>query len=72
MKTIAAAEFKEQCRAILNDLDSEGIMVTKRGKPVARVIPIASDFDELYGKYKDRITIHGDIMTTGRRWDAQS
>jgi len=39
MKTIGAAKFKEQCLALLDKLSPEGIVVTKHGKPVARVLP---------------------------------
>ena len=34
MKTIDAAEFKEQCLALLDQLDPEGLVVTKRGRLV--------------------------------------
>lgn len=40
MRTIAAAKFKEQCLAILDNVDLEGIVITKRGKPVAKLFPI--------------------------------
>jgi prevent-host-death family protein len=40
MKTIGSAKFKEQCLAILDDVDPEGIVITKRGKPVARLLPM--------------------------------
>ena len=36
MKMIEAGKFKEQCLALLDDLDAEGLIVTKHGKPVAR------------------------------------
>jgi prevent-host-death family protein len=36
----AAAKFKEQCLKLLDEVDPEGILVTKRGKPVARLIPV--------------------------------
>ena len=39
MKEIGAAKFKEQCLALLDNLDADGLIITKRGKPVARVIP---------------------------------
>ena len=39
MKTIGAAKFKEQCLALMDQLDREGLVITKRGKPVARLIP---------------------------------
>jgi prevent-host-death family protein len=33
-----AAKFKEHCLAILDEVDEEGIVITKRGKPVAKLI----------------------------------
>ena len=36
MKTIGAAKFKENCLALLDQLDPDGLVVTKRGRPVAR------------------------------------
>ena len=42
MKQIAAAKFKEQCLALLDEIDPEGIVITKRGKPVAKLIPYAT------------------------------
>ena len=35
VKTIDATKFKEQCLSLLDNLDNEGIVVTKRGQPVA-------------------------------------
>ena len=72
MKSVNATKFKEQCLALLDSLEPDGIIVTKRGTPVARVIPIETDCAELIGSMKDRITINGDIISTGLRWDAES
>ena len=72
MRTIGAAKFKEQCLAILDNVDPEGIIITKRGKPVARLVPYDDDLSHLKGKYRDKIKVVGDIFTTGLRWDAQS
>lgn len=36
MKRIGAEEFKEQCLALLDRLDAEGLIVTTHGKPIAR------------------------------------
>ncbi|MFN2642235.1 MAG: type II toxin-antitoxin system Phd/YefM family antitoxin [Actinomycetota bacterium] len=72
MKEIAAAKFKEQCLAILDQVDEEGIVITKRGKPVAKLIPIRAESASLIGSLKGKIKIHGDVLTTGVRWDAQS
>ena len=70
MKTIGAAKFKEQCLALLDRLDAEGLIVTKHGKPVARVIPCNQECADLIGSLKHKIEIRGDIFTTGLRWDA--
>jgi prevent-host-death family protein len=67
-----ASKFKEQCLSLLDNLDSEGIVITKRGKPVARVVPVSTDCAGLIGSMKGRIKVKGDIMSTGIRWNAQS
>ena len=72
MKEIPAAKFKEQCLAILDEVDEEGLVITKRGKPVAKLIPIRATSAELIGALKDKVKIHGDILSTGIDWHAQS
>ena len=42
MKRIGAAKFKEQCLALLDQLAADGLIVTKHGRPVARVLPYDS------------------------------
>jgi prevent-host-death family protein len=71
--TISATEFKAKCLKILDELGPQGIVVTKKGKPVAKVTPVATvDHDRFYGCMKDEIVIKGDIFSTGRKWNAQS
>lgn len=72
MKTIGAAKFKEQCLALLDRLDMEGLIVTKHGKPVARVLPYNQDCADLIGSLKHKIKIRGDLLTTGVRWNADA
>jgi len=72
MQTINASKFKEQCLALLEDLDPEGIVITKHGKPVARLIPASSDCAGLIGSMKGKIKVHGNILSTGIKWNAQS
>ncbi len=71
MKEIAAAKFKEQCLSILDEVDEEGIVITKRGRPVAKLIPIRAESAALIGALKDKVKIKGDILSTGVAWDAQ-
>jgi prevent-host-death family protein len=72
MKQMAAAKFKEHCLALLDEVDQDGVVITKRGKPVAKLIPIASDSASLIGSLKKKIKIKGNILSTGVRWDAES
>lgn len=72
MERINASKFKEQCLALLDNLDPEGIVITKHGKPVARLIPASSDCARLIGSMKGKIRVHGDILSTGLHWDAES
>ena len=72
MKSIGAAKFKEQCLALLDGLDGDGLVVTKRGKPVARVLPYKQSEADLIGSLRHKVTVRGDIYTTGIRWDADA
>jgi prevent-host-death family protein len=72
MKQIPAAKFKEQCLALLDRVEEDGIVITKRGKPVAKLIPIRMESAELIGKLKGRLKVKGDIFSTGLKWNAQS
>ena len=72
-KTISATEFKAKCLKILDRLESQGIVITKRGHPVAKVTPFHSvDNSKLIGSLKGKIVIKGNIFSTGRKWNAQS
>lgn len=72
MKAIGAAKFKEQCLALLDRLDADGLVVTKHGKPVARVLPYERRFAPLIGSLRDKIRVRGDLQTTGTRWNADA
>ena len=72
MLQINASKFKEQCLSLLDNLQPEGVIVTKHGKPVAKLIPISSDCAGLIGSLKGKIEIKGDIFSTGERWNAES
>ena len=70
MKTIAAARFKEQCLALLDTLDHEGLVVTKHGRPVAIVRPIARLSADRIGSLRGKIKVRGNLLSTGVTWDA--
>lgn len=72
MKTVAASTFKAQCLAILDRLGPEGIVVTKHGKPVARVLPFARASRALIGCLRGKIEVNGDLMSTHVQWKADA
>lgn len=73
MKTIGAAEFKAHCLEILDHVGPEGIVITKRGKPVAKLVPVKDDIWRFYGIWKGSVRTGpgDDLLSTGVRWEAE-
>jgi len=72
-KTVNASEFKAKCLKFLDHLSPEGMVITKRGRPVARILPVtAATNAETIGSMKGKIIIKGDLFSTGVKWHAQS
>ncbi len=69
---MGAAQFKEKCLQVLDELSPEGLVITKRGKPVARLIPFERSGVQLIGALKGKIRVIGDITQTGVSWDASA
>lgn len=62
---IKAAEFKAKCLKLLDQVASshQPLTITKRGKPVARLVPIDEDTPEsMFGYMRGTVTILGDII----------
>jgi len=67
-----ATEFKARCLEVLDHLEPRGLVITKRGRAVARLIPErALENEQFVGSMKGQIKVHGDLFSTGERWDAQ-
>jgi prevent-host-death family protein len=63
MKKIAAGEFKARCLTLMEEVRStrEPLVITKRGKPVAKLVPADNTSPEFIGRLKGVIRIVGDI-----------
>ena len=63
MKQMRASVFKAQCLAVMDDIQATGepVVVTKRGKPVVKVVPAAPENADLFGFMAGRMKIIGDI-----------
>jgi prevent-host-death family protein len=72
-RTLSATEFKAKCLQILDHLGPGGVVITKHGRPVARITPMgAIDNSKLIGALRDEVVVLGDIFSTGEKWDAES
>lgn len=70
MKSIAIAKFKAQCLSLIEHLEKDGLVITKHGRPVARVVPFERASADRIGSLKGRIRVLGDIFGTDTTWDA--
>ncbi len=63
-KTIAAGEFKAKCLHLLDEVAEQRapLIITKRGKPVAKLVPIDDNPVTLFGRMAGTIRILGDIV----------
>jgi prevent-host-death family protein len=62
MKTVGISEAKTHLSALLGAVEGgETIVVTKSGKPVARIVPIAERKRRDFGPGDPRIVVAGDF-----------
>ena len=62
--TIGAGDFKTKCLQLLDEVahTKESLVITKRGKPVAKLVPIPTEID-LYGALEGSVVAEGDIIS---------
>jgi prevent-host-death family protein len=62
--TIGAGEFKTRCLQLLDEVGrtKEPLVITKRGKPVAKLVPIPAEID-LYGALEGSVESEDDIIS---------
>ncbi len=72
--TLPVSEFKAKCLQLLKDVETKGdrIVITKRGRPVAEVVPSKKSIRPLRGTWKDSVKILGDIVYfSDDEWEAE-
>jgi len=64
MKKMAAGAFKVHCLKVMDEVQKkrETIVITKHGKPVVKIMPAEEGKDDIYGFYKGKVEIRGDIV----------
>jgi prevent-host-death family protein len=62
---IAAGEFKAKCLGLLDEVQRQRkeVVITKRGKPVAKLVPINENPASFVGSMKGTMEIIGDIVS---------
>lgn len=65
MKKMAAGAFKVHCLKVMDEVQSkrEAVLITKRGKPVAKLVPVEKEKDDIFGFLKGKGKITGDIVS---------
>ena len=72
---IPAGQFKTHCLQLLDKVKQSHIefIITKHGKPYAKLIPIEEKSHSLFGCLNNSVVIQGDIINgTGETWDAET
>jgi antitoxin (DNA-binding transcriptional repressor) of toxin-antitoxin stability system len=73
MEEINVSEFRRKCLALIDDLPAEGILITRHGHTVAKLMPVRRSCEDLIGSVPGMVVDPGDdLFTTGIQWDAES
>ena len=61
---VAAADFKANCLRLMDEVAQQRrpIIITKRGKPVAKLVPVERESIDLFGHMAGTAKICGDII----------
>jgi prevent-host-death family protein len=68
--SIPAAVFKAECLKLMDEVARTGqpLVITKHGKPVAQLVPVAAEPKSLFGYMRNTVT----IKPIGESWNADS
>jgi len=65
MKKMAAGQFKIHCLTVMDEVQAkrETVVITKHGKPVAKLVPVDKDADDIYGFLAGKGEVTGDVVS---------
>jgi prevent-host-death family protein len=63
MKKMPAGEFKAHCLSVMETVcaTGESVLITKRGRPVAKLVPAETERQDFLGRLQGMVKIVGDI-----------
>lgn len=76
MRKIPAGEFKARCLAVMEDVRKtrEPVLITKRGKPLAQLVPAEKKVTDFVGRLEGVVRVLGDVespIVPPEAWEAQ-
>jgi prevent-host-death family protein len=65
MRKMAAGSFKIHCLAVMDEVQAkrETVLITKHGKPVAKLVPADKNADDIYNFLAGKGTVASDIVS---------
>ncbi len=65
MKKMAAGSFKIHCLSVMDEVQAkrETVLITKHGKPVAKLVPVDEATDDIYNFFGGKGTIVGNVVS---------
>ena len=65
MRKMAAGAFKANCLAVMDEVQSKRVtvVITKRGKPVAKLVPVSEEKDDIFGFLVGKGFVTGDVVS---------
>ena len=65
IKKMAAGTFKTHCLAVMDEVHAkrQPVLITKHGKPIAKLIPADESSDDIFGFMAGKGRISGDIIS---------
>lgn len=73
MQKVTAAHFKAHCLQLMDIAHNkhESVIITKRGKPIAKLIPYEETPPQLFGYMRDTAVVKGDLIEPiDTEWEA--
>ncbi|HEV8584454.1 MAG TPA: type II toxin-antitoxin system Phd/YefM family antitoxin [Methylomirabilota bacterium] len=75
MKKMPAGEFKARCLRVMEDVKKyrTPVVITKKGRPVAKLVPVDEPVKDIFGCMADTVKVVGDVESPvfpARAWKA--
>jgi len=73
MKKVPAGEFKARCLALMEGVSTtrQPLVVTKRGKPLVRLVPADDQQDDFIGRLEGVFRVVGDVESPIDGWESR-